>query len=65
MRSRIEIKPIDGEPLGWTAEWKPESVTITPLEGKELVNETTYIITIRLEDAAGNAVLPTITFTTE
>lgn len=40
----IDIRPLDGAPLGWSAEWSGTSVIIRPSNGRELVAGMTYII---------------------
>ena len=52
---KITIRPLiiemeyvdDGEPLGWNVEKSSHSITITPPEGKELVNRQEYMIQLR------------------
>ena len=64
-----EIRKEGGTSLGWIARWnkgnKGDSLTIVPPAGKELVNETTYVIEIYFTDAAGNKIYESITFTTK
>ena len=44
----IEMEYVDdGEPLGWNVEKNSHSITITPPEGKELVNQQEYMIQLR------------------
>ena len=69
----LAIRPErEKEYLGWNVEWSEDGVGESvrlhrlPGGGKRLVNGTVYIIEIRVQDLAGNLVIPhTITFTTK
>ena len=62
----ITISSHDGEQLGWNVERSSHSVTITPPEGKELVEGQRYTIQLRdFIDVAGNQVDAEIEFSTK
>lgn len=63
-RGHIEIRPTEGEPLNWKTVWTPESVKITPLADTALKAGVTYLIEIIYQDAKGDRVEETISFTT-
>ena len=53
-----------GEDVGWIDEYKGNKAMLLPIAGRELANETTYIIKGKVWDAAGNETEVNITFTT-
>jgi uncharacterized Zn-binding protein involved in type VI secretion len=56
-----------GDALNWLADWAADTVTLTKgAAGKDLGNETTYVITLNVKDLAGNALAQTeVTFVTK
>ena len=62
---KIDIRPKDGGPLGWIAEWTDTSMTIKPPPGKELINERIYSLWGIVIDLAGNERRVQITFVTQ
>ena len=54
----------DGTNLGWAPRVDGARVTFKPLRGKELVNETTYVVQGVVKDAAGNRTDVKVTFVT-
>ena len=66
----IAIQPKDGKQLDWFAEWNAGArhgvaVTIKPKRGEELQHDVVYVIEIDVQDASGNGLFVTITFSTE
>ena len=53
-RHSLKLTLEDGTDLGWAPKVDGTKVTFEPLKGKELGNDTTYIVQGRVEDAAGN-----------
>lgn len=64
-KSSLKLTLEDGTDLGWLPEVADNKVTFTPLKGKELGNETTYIVQGSVEDAAGNKTDVKETFVTK
>ena len=52
----------DGTDLGWESTVKDNSVTLTPIEGEELVHETSYVVRGTVRDGVGNETDLTLTF---
>ncbi len=61
----IALQTEGGENVGWLGRVDGDRATLIPLAGKEIGNETTYVITGRIADAAGNETELSITFTTQ
>jgi len=59
------IQPEEGENIGWRSSFEGSTGTLTPIAGRELGNETTYVITGPVSDAAGNELEVSVTFTTK
>ena len=61
----IKLTDEAGADLNWIATVAGRTVTLTPIAGQELANETTYKIEIDVHDGAGNRLDTTITFVTK
>ena len=60
----IALKTEAGDDVGWVGEVKGDKATLKLVKGKELDPETTYVISGKVEDAAGNETDINITFAT-
>ncbi len=61
----IALQTEGGESVGWIGKVEGNKGTLTPVAGKEIGNETTYVIAGKVSDAAGNETEVSITFTTK
>ena len=61
----IALQTEAGESVGWDGKVDGDKATLTPLAGKEIGNETTYVVAGKVSDAAGNELEVSITFTTK
>ena len=62
--SSLKLTYEGGTDLGWESTVKDNSVTLTPIEGKELVLETEYVVSGTVRDGVGNETDLTLTFVT-
>ena len=60
----IALRTENGENVGWVGRVDGNRATLTPIAGNEIGNETVYVITGIIADAAGNETELSITFTT-
>ena len=60
----IALKTEAGDDVGWVGEVEGDKATLELVKGKELDPETTYVISGKVEDAAGNETDINITFVT-
>ena len=60
----IALQTEGGEDVGWIGKVEGNKATLELVKGKEIGNETTYVIKGRVSDAAGNETKISITFTT-
>ena len=60
--SSLKLTLEDGTNLSWESTVKDNSVTLTPIEGKELVHETSYVVRGTVRDGVGNETDLTLTF---
>ena len=60
----IVLQTEDGHDVGWIGKVDGDKATLEPVKGKEIDNETTYVIKCRVADAAGNVAEISITFVT-
>ena len=60
----IALQTEDGDDVGWLGTVEGNKATLELVKGKELDPETTYVVTGKVEDAAGNETDINITFTT-
>ena len=61
----IKLADEAGADLNWIGNVAGRTATLTPVAGRELVNETTYRIEIDVQDGGGNKTQRTITFVTK
>ena len=62
----IKLTAEAGADLKWIGKVDGKTATLTPVAGRELVNETTYKVELDIKDGTGNALAPrTITFVTK
>ena len=64
-KGTISIRGEGGGALGWTAEWREKSVQLMLGSGRALDYGTTYLITIRTKDGAGNLLNRRMTLVTK
>ena len=62
--SSLKLTYEGGTDLGWESTVKDNKVTLTPIEGKELVYETSYVVSGTVRDGVGNETDLTLTFVT-
>ena len=60
--SSLKLTYEDGTDLDWVSTVKDNKVTLTPIEGKELVHETSYIVSGTVRDDVDNETDLTLTF---
>ena len=60
----IALQTEDGDDVGWIGTVEGNKATLELVKGKELDPETTYVVTGKVEDTAGNETDISITFTT-
>ena len=60
--SGLKLTYEDGTDLGWVPEVKDNKVILSPIEGKELVHETSYVVRGTVRDGVGNETNLTLTF---
>ena len=60
----IALQTEAGDDVGWIGTVEGNKATLELVKGKELDPETTYVVTGKVEDAAGNETDVSITFTT-
>ncbi len=60
----IALQTEDGDDVGWIGTIEGNKATLELVKGKDLDPETTYVVTGKVEDAAGNETDINITFTT-
>lgn len=61
----IALQTEDGNDVGWTAKVAGFTGTLELVKGRELTNETVYVIAGRISDAKGNTIEIKITFVTK
>ncbi|MYB96714.1 hypothetical protein F4167_10060 [Candidatus Poribacteria bacterium] len=61
----IALQTEGGDDVGWIGKVEGTKGTLELVKGKEIGNETTYVIKGRVADAAGNKTDVSITFTTK
>lgn len=60
----IALQTEAGDDVGWVGKVEGTTGTLELVKGRELANETTYVIAGKVSDAAGNAIDVSITFVT-
>ena len=61
----VALQTEAGENVGWDPKVDGDKATLTPLAGKEIGNETTYVVAGKVSDNAGNELEISIKFTTK
>ena len=61
----IALQTEGGDDVGWLGDVEGTKGTLELVKGKEIGNETTYVIAGKVSDAAGNETEVSITFTTK
>ena len=64
MTGHIALQTEAGDNVGWIGKVEGNKATLELVKGRELGNETTYVIAGKVADAAGNAADISITFVT-
>ncbi len=64
VRGLVTLRTESDDNVGWITTFDGNKVMLTPVAGKELAPETTYVITGKVRDAANNGTELNITFTT-
>ena len=64
VRGLVTLRTESDDNVGWITSFEGNKVMLTPVAGKELAPETTYVITGKVRDAANNGTEINITFTT-
>lgn len=65
VRGNIALQTEGGDDVGWIGKVEGTKGTLELVKGKEIGNETTYVIKGKVIDAAGNEAEVSITFTTK
>ena len=65
MTGNIALQTEGGDDVGWIGKVEGTKGILELVKGRELVNETTYVIAGRVSDAAGNVTEVKITFVTK
>ena len=65
MTGHIALQTEGGDDVGWLGKVEGTTGTLKLVKGRELVNETTYVIAGKVSDAAGNVTEVKITFVTK
>ena len=61
----IVLQTEGGDDVGWLGKVEGTKGTLELVKGRELVNETTYVIKGKVSDAAGNSIDVSVTFVTK
>jgi hypothetical protein len=61
----IALQTEDGDDVGWLGKFEGSRGILELVKGRELTTETTYIITGKVSDAAGNSYDLSVTFVTK
>ena len=65
MTGNIALQTEGGDDVGWLGKVEGTKATLELVKGKEIGNETTYVIVGKVSDAAGNVTEVKITFVTK
>ena len=65
MTGSITLQTETGDDVGWLGKVEGATGTLELVKGRELVNETTYVIVGKISDAAGNSFDLSVTFVTK
>ena len=61
----IALQTEGGDDVGWLGKVEGTKGTLEPVKGKEIGNETTYVVKGKVSDAAGNETEVSVTFVTK
>ena len=61
----IVLQTEGGDNVGWIGKIEGNKATLELVKGKEIANETTYVIRGKVSDAKGNAADYSVTFVTK
>ena len=61
----IALQTEGGDDVGWLGKVEGNKATLELVKGKEIGNETTYVIAGKVSDAAGNSTDVSVTFVTK
>lgn len=61
----IVLQTEGGDDVGWLGSVEGNKATLELIKGRELQNETTYVIKGKVSDAAGNIINVSVTFVTK
>ena len=64
MTGNIALQTEGGDDVGWIGKVEGYKATLELVKGRELENETTYVIRGKVSDAAGNSFDVSVTFVT-
>ena len=64
MTGHIALQTEGGDNVGWLGKVEGNIGTLELVKGKEIGNETTYVIAGKVSDAAGNSTDVSVTFVT-
>ncbi|MCH8291323.1 Ig-like domain-containing protein [Candidatus Poribacteria bacterium] len=64
-KQSLKLTLEDGTDVGWLSKIDGTKVILEPVKGKEIGNETTYVVQGSVEDAAGNKTDVKVTFVTK
>ena len=65
MTGNIALQTEGGDDVGWLGKVEGNKGTLELVKGRELENETTYVIRGKVSDAAGNSTDVSVTFVTK
>ena len=65
MTGNIALQTEDGDDVGWIGKVEGNKGTLELVKGRELENETTYVIKGKVSDGAGNSTDVSVTFVTK
>ena len=65
MTGNIALQTEGGDDVGWIGKVEGHTATLELVKGRELENETTYVIKGKVLDAAGNTIEVSVTFVTK
>jgi len=65
MTGNIALQTEGGDDVGWIGKVEGNKATLELVKGRELENETTYVIKGKVSDAAGNFTDVSVTFVTK
>lgn len=65
MTGNIALQTEGGDDVGWIGKVEGNTATLELVKGKELENETTYVIKGKVSEAVGNSFDVSVTFVTK